>query len=261
MSDCIVEKSDGVMIIRFNRPEKMNAMGGTLMAEFDHAIAEGNADDSVRAFVVTGKGRAWCSGADLSSIARSRAQENPRAANLERLGPGRTILALHYSEKPTIAAVNGVAVGGGFGLCSAFDIRIASEEARFGTIFIKRALGPDYGLSWFLPRLVGGQRAREMFYSGRLVGAQEALELGIVTKVVAPDQLMDETLAFAHDIVKNPPVALTYTKRALRHSYSSTIEEQLEYEWTNQKACLRSPEFEEATQAFMEKRPPNYSKL
>lgn len=261
MSDCIVETTDGVMVIKFNRPEKMNAMGGTLMAEFDAAIAEGNADDRVKAFVVTGEGRAWCAGADLTSLGRGGENANPRAAALERLGPGHSILALHYSEKPTIAAVNGVAVGGGFGLCTAFDIRIASEEARFGTIFIKRALAPDFGLSWFLPRLVGHQRARELFYSGRIVGAQEALEMGIVTKVVAPDQLMDETLAFAREIAKHPPTVLTYTKRALRQSYSNTIEQQLEFEWANQKMALRSAEFREASAAFMEKREPDYSKV
>jgi 2-(1,2-epoxy-1,2-dihydrophenyl)acetyl-CoA isomerase len=192
---------------------------------------------------------------------RTGEQPNKRAAALERLGPGRTILALHYSEKPTIAAVNGVVVGGGFGLCSAFDIRIASEEARFGTIFIKRGLAPDYGLSWYLPRIVGHQRARELFYSGRIVNAQEALELGIVTKVAPPDQLMDETLGFAREIAKHPPTALTYTKRALRQSYSNTIEAQLEFEWANQKASLQSAEFREAAAAFMEKREADFSKL
>lgn len=262
MSDCIVETSDGVMVIRFNRPEKMNAMGGTLMQEFDAAIAEGNANDDVKAFVVTGEGRAWCAGADLTAMGgRGGEQPNRRAAALERVGPGRTVLALHYSEKPTIAAVNGVAVGGGFGLCSAFDIRIASEDARFGTIFIKRGLAPDYGLSWYLPRLVGGQRARELFYSGRILGAQEALELGIVTKVVAPDQLMDEAVGFAREIAKHPPTALTYTKRALRQSYSNTIEAQLEFEWANQKMALASAEFREATAAFVEKREPDFSKV
>ena len=263
MSDCIVETSDGVMAIRFNRPEKMNAMGGTLMQEFDAALAEGNASDNVKAFVVTGEGRAWCAGADLTAMAGRGGGEQPnrRAAALDRIGPGRTVLALHYSEKPTIAAVNGVAVGGGFGLCSAFDIRIASEEARFGTIFIKRGLAPDYGLSWYLPRLVGGQRAREMFYSGRIVGAQEALELGIVTKVVAPDQLMDEAVGFAREIAKHPPTALTYTRRALRQSYSNTIEAQLEFEWANQKMALASAEFREATVAFIEKREADFSKV
>jgi len=263
VSDCIVETSDGVMVIRFNRPEKMNAMGGTLMQEFDAALAEGNASDNVKAFVVTGEGRAWCAGADLTAMAGRGGGEQPnrRAAALDRIGPGRTVLALHYSEKPTIAAVNGVAVGGGFGLCSAFDIRIASEEARFGTIFIKRGLAPDYGLSWYLPRLVGGQRAREMFYSGRIVGAQEALELGIVTKVVAPDQLMDEAVGFAREIAKHPPTALTYTRRALRQSYSNTIEAQLEFEWANQKMALASAEFREATAAFIEKREADFSKV
>ncbi|HJP41013.1 MAG TPA: enoyl-CoA hydratase/isomerase family protein, partial [Dehalococcoidia bacterium] len=170
MGDCIIESSGGVLVVRFNRPESMNAMGGTLMDEFDAAMDEAELNDRVKAIVVTGEGRAWCAGADLQAAANRGAETEERhdirARTLDRFGDiGRTVLRLQEIGKPTIAAVNGAAVGGGFGLCAGFDIRLASEKARFSTIFIKRALAPDFGLSWSLPRLVGPQVAADLFYT------------------------------------------------------------------------------------------------
>jgi len=264
MSDCIVERTDGVMVITFNRPERMNSLGGTLLAEFNEAIAEGRRDDRVKAFVVTGAGRAWNAGADLQAVGSG----GPRDENTKRWGAidpigevGRSILNLRGADKPTIAAVNGVAVGGGFGFCSAFDIRIASDQARFSTVFIKRALAPDCGLSWFLPRLVGPERAAEMFFTGRMVNAQEALEMGLVSKVVPHDQLMTAAMDLATTIAKSPPSAMVYTRRAIHNAQTASLEQHLEFEWVNQKACLAAPEFKEGVQAFLEKREPDFSKF
>ena len=262
MPDVIVERHDRVMLMRFNRPERMNAMGGTLMPEFLAAIEEGTKDDGVGALVVTGEGRAWCAGADLEAAGqRQESSDVPqrRSQSLDTMGPGRSILAIYKSGKPMIAAVNGVAVGGGFGLCSAFDIRIASDRARFGTIFIKRALASDFGLSYFLPRMVGHERATELFYTGRIVDAEEALQLGIVSRVVPHDQLVDESLEFATQVANQPPTALAFTRRMLQHSQSATIEQQLEFEWPLQRDLLQGPEFKEAVAAFREKREPNYN--
>ncbi len=262
MPDVIVERHDRVMLLRFNRPERMNAMGGTLMPEFMDAIEEGTKDDAVGAFVVTGEGRAWCAGADLEAAGQRRDSGDVptrRSAGLDTMGPGRSILAIYKSGKPMIAAVNGVAVGGGFGLCSAFDIRIASDRARFGTIFIKRALASDFGLSYFLPRMVGHERATELFYSGRIVEAEEALELGIVSRIVPHDQLIEESIEFATQVANQPPMALAYTRRMLQHSQWATLEQQLEMEWPLQRDLLQGPEFNEAVAAFREKREPNYN--
>ncbi|WP_322795839.1 enoyl-CoA hydratase/isomerase family protein [Tepidiforma sp.] len=263
MPDCLVERHGPVMLITFNRPERMNAMGGTLLPEFLAALTEARRDDRVRAVVVTGAGRAWCAGADLQAMGSSGAPEHERRFNaVDDIGEvGRIVLAIDSCDKPLIAAVNGVAVGGGFGLCSAFDLRIASEEARFGTIFIKRALAPDCGLSYYLPRLVGPERAAELFYSGRMVDAREALELGIVSRVVPHDQLLETALATAREYAAQPPAALTYTRRAIRRSLSSTLPDQLAFEWAQQKACLQGPEFREGVQAFLEKREPDYAKF
>jgi 2-(1,2-epoxy-1,2-dihydrophenyl)acetyl-CoA isomerase len=220
----------------------------------------------VRAFVVTGEGRAWCAGADLGQPAVGAREgvpaEGRRYEAMDPLGgAGRTILTVYQCDKPTIAAVNGVAVGGGLGLCTAFDIRIASAEARFGTIFIKRALAPDFGLSWFLPRLVGPERAAEMAYTGRIMDAHEALSVGLVTKVVPHEELLDAAMGLATTIAKQPPSALTYTRRALQHAQWATLEQHLEYEWGNQRKCLASDEFKEGVAAFREKREPDYRKF
>lgn len=261
MPDVIVERHDRVMLLRFNRPARMNAMGGTLMRELLEAIEEGVHDDGVGAFVVTGEGRAWCAGADLEDAGQRQERGGApasRAGELDALGPGRSILAIHGCGKPTVAAVNGAAVGGGFGLCGAFDLRIASERARFGTIFIKRALAADFGLSWFLPRMVGAERAAELFYSGRIVEAEEALALGIVSRVVPHERLVEEALAFAAQVANQPPTALAYTRRMLRHAQWATLEQHLEFEWPLQRQLLRGPEFAEAVAAFREKREPDF---
>ncbi len=262
MPDVIVERYDRVMLLRLNRPERMNAMGGSLMSELLDAFEEGTRDDSVGAFVVVGEGRAWCAGADLEDAGRRR-ESGPapsrRVQQLDTLGPGRSILAIYGSGKPAIAAVNGVAVGGGFGLCSTFDIRIASDRARFGTIFIKRALAADFGLSWFLPRLVGAERATELFYSGRIIDAEEALACGLVSCVVPHERLLEESLAFASQVANQPPTALAYTRRMLQHSQWATLEQQLEFEWSLQRQLLQGPEFTEAVAAFREKREPDFS--
>jgi 2-(1,2-epoxy-1,2-dihydrophenyl)acetyl-CoA isomerase len=263
MSDCIVERIGGVMVIKFNRPERMNSLGGTLLAEFNAALLEGRSDDRVRAFVVTGEGRAWNAGADLQAMGTGT--PNPNSVRWNAIDPigevGRTVMNIRNSDKPTIAAVNGVTVGGGFGLCSAFDIRIASDQARFSTVFIRRALAPDCGLSWFLPRLVGPERAAEMFFTGRMVLADEAKEIGLVSKVVPHEELMEAAMELANGIANSPPTAMAFTRRALHNAQTATIEQHLEFEWVNQKACLRAPEFQEGVKSFLEKREPDWSKF
>lgn len=266
MPDCIVEDTtDGVRLIRLNRPERLNTMGGTLIATLNEAIRSGEADDSVRVFVVTGEGRAWCAGADLKDPAveafPAAGPGGSRAEAIDYLGgAGRTILTIYRCGKPVIAAINGVTVGGGLGLALSMDIRVASEEARFSTVFIARGLAPDMGVSWFLPRLVGPEHAAELAFTGRMIDAREALRLGLVSKVVPHDQLLTETMALARKIAAQPPGALAYTRRDLQHAMSSTIEQHLEYEWANQRLQLASPEFREGLAAFLERREPDWAK-
>lgn len=265
MPDVIVERAGGVLVLTLNRPERLNSLGGSLLSEFNTALLEGRADDSVRAIVVTGAGRAWCAGADLQAVGGGGGGGNENSKRWNSLDPigevGRTILNIRQVDKPIIAAVNGVTVGGGFGLCSAFDIRIASDQARFSTVFIKRALAPDCGLSWFLPKLVGPERASELFFTGRMVDANEAKDLGIVSKVVPHESLMDAALELGNTIANSPPSAMVLTRRAIHNSLTSTLEQHLEFEWVNQKMCLRAPEFQEGVKSFLEKREPDWSKF
>lgn len=268
MSDCIVEDADGVRLIRFNRPEAMNSLGGTLLQEMIEAFNDGKRDDRVKAFVVTGEGRGWCAGADLVGMNRrgEAGVENPRTdrrfQSLDAIGAvGHAVLSIYRCDKPTIAAVNGAAAGGGFGLCSTFDIRIASDKARFTTAFMKLALAADCGLSWFLPRLIGPEKAAEMFYTSRIVDANEALALGIVSRVVPHDSLLEETMNFARELARKPPTAMTYTRRALQAAQDTTIEQHLDLEWASQTKCLAAPEFQEGVAAFVAKRAPDFSKF
>ena len=267
MSDCIVETTDGVRLIRLNRPEAMNSFGGTLLQEMTEAFVSGKRDDRVKAFVVTGEGRAWCAGADLAGMNRDRTASTEerfdrRVMALDPIGAvGQAVMAIYGCDKPTIAAVNGAAAGGGFGLCSSFDIRIASDKARFTTAFMKLALSADCGLSWFLPKLIGPEKAAEMFYTSRVVDSEEALKLGIVSRVVPHEKLLEETMTFARELASKPPTAMTYTRRALQASQITTLEEHLDLEWSTQTKCLAAPEFKEGVAAFLQKRAPDFSKF
>lgn len=252
---------DHVGWVTLDQPEKLNALTWGAWAEIESVVAEANDDDNVKCLVFTGEGRGFSSGTDLTNRT-TEADWHPRPYTgraLKYRTRYRATATIYHCIKPTIAAVNGVAVGGGFGLCTAFDVRVASEQARFGTIFIKRALAPDCGLSWFLPRLVGPEAAADLFYTGRIVDAQEALRLGIVSRVVPHEALMDEAMKLANEYARQAPSALTLTRRALQRSAVLTLEQQLEFEWTNQRTRLASPEFQEALSAFREKREPNFS--
>jgi 2-(1,2-epoxy-1,2-dihydrophenyl)acetyl-CoA isomerase len=253
------QREDGVLVMTFNRPEQMNALGGKLVSEFMDACERARLDDGVRAVVVTGAGRGFCAGADLTG-GSALSVGDTRVDRLDRMGrAGPFILALRAIDKPTIGAINGAAAGAGFGIACSMDIRIASTAARFTTVFIKRGLAPDFGSSYFLPRLVGMARANEMFFTGRFVTAEEAERIGLVNRVVAPEALMDEAIALARELAAGPPQAMTFTRRALQRSLQSTLEQQLEFEWTNQLALRGSQDTQEGMLAWKERREPRFT--
>jgi 2-(1,2-epoxy-1,2-dihydrophenyl)acetyl-CoA isomerase len=251
-------RPNGVLVITLNRPEFLNALGGNLVPEFIDACIRARQDDDVRAIVVTGAGRGFCAGADLSR--GTPAGGGPtRHGRLDRMGrAGEFMMTLRDIDKPTIGAINGVAAGAGFGIATSMDIRIASSEARFTTVFIKRGLSPDFGSSYFLPRLVGPARASEIFYTGRFVSADEAEKIGLVNRVVPPEQLMDEAVALAGELAAGPPQAMTFTKRAIQRSLQNTLEQQLEFEWTNQLVSLTSEDAQEGVLSWRERREPQF---
>lgn len=252
-------RDDGVLTITLNRPEFMNALGGQLIRELVDGLTRARRDDAVRAVVLTGAGRGFCAGADLTS-GTPRGGGPSRYERLDRMGSaGEVIVAMRNLDKPLIGAINGAAAGAGFGIATATDVRIASSAARFATVFIKRGLAPDYGSSFSLPRLVGMARAYEIFFTGRFVLADEALQIGLVNRVVEPEQLMEAATALAREFAAGPPLAMTHTRRALQRSLQNTLEQQLEFEWTNQLQMLASQDAQEGVLAWKEKREPRFA--
>jgi 2-(1,2-epoxy-1,2-dihydrophenyl)acetyl-CoA isomerase len=251
-----VEQRGAVRLVTFNRPERLNALNNRMATDLIDLFTDTARDDATVAVVLTGAGRGFCAGADLSSGDVVSGGDSRQ----ERLDPvanvGRMILALRAMEKPVIAAVNGVAAGAGFGIASAADVRLASTEARFSTIFIKRGLAPDCGSSYFLPRIVGLTRATEMFLTGEMLDAEAAARCGLVSRVLPPERLLKESLTLAETLASGPPVAIQLTLRALGSSLENNLEEQLTLEWAGQTVCTASEDAREGIDAWLEKRAP-----
>ena len=215
---------DGVATITLNRPEKLNAFNTQMMKDLIAAFDVTDADDTVKAVIVTGAGRGFCAGADLSAGGETfdyekRGGEDKAARQrdgVQRDGGGLVSLRIYDSLKPVIAAVNGPAVGVGVTMQLPMDIRLASTEARFGLVFARRGLNPEAASSWFLPRLVGVQTALEWCYTGRVFSAQEALDRGLVRSLHAPDELLPAARALAREIAQNTaPVSIAITRQLI----------------------------------------------
>ena len=218
------ELEDGVATITLNRPDKLNAFNTQMMKDLIAVFDVTDADDAVKAVIVTGAGRGFCAGADLSAGGETfdydkRGGEDQAARQrdgVQRDGGGLVSLRIYDSLKPVIAAVNGPAVGVGVTMQLPMDIRLASTEARFGLVFARRGLNPEAASSWFLPRLVGVQTALEWCYTGRIFSAQEAMERGLVRSLHAPDELLPAAKALAREIVENTaPVSIAITRQLI----------------------------------------------
>ncbi|MCC7365308.1 MAG: enoyl-CoA hydratase/isomerase family protein [Dehalococcoidia bacterium] len=249
---------DGIARLTLNKPDRLNALSWGTWAEIEHAIDAANNDDAVKVVLITGEGRGFSAGTDLTGQG-DEANWHPRPVTGREAKYRSRYLGtatVYNCTKPTIAAVNGVAVGAGFSLSMACDIRIASEVARFSAIFVKRAIVADTGCTWFLPRLVGLERALEMMYTGRMVGAAEAKEIGLVSEVVPADQLIERATALATEIAKGPSLAVELNKRLAQGAYTRGLEEQIELEEYLQAITHRSEDAVEGRQSFLEKRDP-----
>lgn len=254
------EKREGVGVLTLNRPEKANAFNQEMVDGIMDVLERVRKDDDVRVLVVTGAGKAFCAGADVSRLQnRLQGKEEARFRSERYESRGSFVLALTQSPRPTIAAVNGVAVGAGMSIALACDIRIAAETASFGSLFIRRAIPPDSGTSWLLPRLVGISNALEMMYTGEIIDAARAKEIGLVSRVVPPGKLMEETMALARKIAAGPAVALDLTRRAVYRGLSNDLPAQYEYESYVQRIASQAEDHKESIQAFFEKRPPRYT--
>ena len=274
----LYELEDGVLTLSLNRPERLNAFTGTMMRELIEAFDAADADDAVRAIVVTGAGRAFCAGADLSAggatfdyakrADRPEKQGTPLAADGQpdlghesvRDGGGRVTLRIFQCLKPVIAAINGPAVGIGATMLLPMDLRLASTEARIGFVFTLRGITPEACSSWFLPRVVGIARALEWTLSGRVFGAQEALEGGLVRSLHAPDALLPAARALAREIADNAaPVSVALTRQMMWRMLGAA--HPMEAHRVDSRAIYTRgamPDAKEGVGAFLEKRPPRF---
>ncbi len=269
------EVQDNILTITLNRPDKMNAFTHVMMDELIAAFDAADADDNVRAIIVTGAGRAFCAGADLSEggatfdrAARSDRKTAPLRANGEvewsddavRDGGGRVTLRIFKSLKPVIGAINGAAVGIGVTMQLPMDIRIASVDARFGFVFARRGIVPEAASSWFLPRIVGISQALEWCYSGRVFPAQEALAGRLVSKVVPADELITTARAIAREIVENAaPVSIALIRQQMWRMLGA--DDPMEAHKVDSRGIYSrgaSSDVKEGVMSFLEKRPAHF---
>lgn len=279
MSDVEFEKrAEGVGLITLNRPDSMNAMGGELVPLLGEYLEECERDRSVRCVAITGAGRAFCAGGDVKGFAAGtrrpgegrdgdgqRDGERPslsagieRAVENLRRAQNATSLRLHTMPKPTVALVNGAAAGAGLSLALAPDIRFCSDQARFITAFWRVGLSGDFGGSYYLTKLVGFGRARELYFTGETVDAAKALQWGIANYVVPHDQLMDKGLEFCARLARGPSAAYARMKANLNRAETAALREALDQEALNMHLSSLGRDFVEGSRSWVEKREPNF---
>lgn len=253
--ECIIlEKNGALAVIRLNRPEKYNCFNRTMALELQAALDDCRDDEAIRAVYLTGTGKAFCSGQDLQEVTAEDAPSFSTILN-EHFNP--IILRLRELEKPVVCGVNGVAAGAGANIALACDITVATQSARFIQAFSNIGLVPDSGGTFFLPRLVGLQRATAMMMLGEPVGAVEAAAIGMIYKTFPDESFQEGALALADKLSQMPTCALAMTKRALNYSLlNNDLEKQLTLEQQLQSAAGKTEDYQEGVRAFLEKRKP-----
>lgn len=260
MSDVVHSEIDGgIQTITLNRPDSLNALNQELSEGLTEALDQAAADAAVRCVVITGAGRAFSSGADLS-VAQPLLESGDRfrPSDLLRNTYHPFITRIVEMEKPVIAAVNGIAAGAGASLAYACDMRIASDKAKFFMAFVKIGLIPDAGSNYFLPQLVGYQKALELAMTGDIIDAQTALDIGLVNKVVPADELLEQTRVWSEPFATGPTRAYALTKRSMRFGATHELASTLDYEADLQDQVAMTRDVTEGISAFIEKRAPTF---
>ena len=257
----IVEQAEGIATITLNRPEKLNALNDTMGEELLKVLTDAGTDDSVRVIVITGAGRAFSAGADVKERFIDTWEKIKRGELNPALLPTFTrvgVSAIRRIEKPIIASINGPAVGFGCTLSLNCDIRIASEAARFGLVFVRMGVTPEFGSTYFLPRLVGMAKALELLFTGRIFDAKEAKEIGMVNQVVPADQLKKATYEMASSIAKAPPISLRMIKRGIYMGVDNDLNTQTNWEHLAFNMCRQTEDHFEGAKSFLENREPHF---
>jgi enoyl-CoA hydratase/carnithine racemase len=260
-SEILLEMDGHVATVTLNRPERMNAISHTMLAQFSRVLVECDRDPDVRVVLITGAGRGFCAGLDLAEASQGKgigggggASAATARFDLRDAPP----MVLHNLDKPTVCALNGGAAGYGMDLALGCDIRIASDKAKLSAAFTKRGVLPESGGTWLLPRILGWAKAAEVAFTGRTLSADECLELGLVNQVVPHDQLAKEAGALAQEIAENAPLAVQATKRMMRMAMDETFEANVHHVYLQLLPLFRSEDFKEGVQAFMDKRRPEF---
>jgi len=260
--EILYEKGDdGIAIITLNRPERLNAFTRTMLDEWYAALQDAHLDPAVKVIIVTGAGRAFCAGVDLSTGTSGLMDPNRTLVenrNFLRDTVQRIPRLVAHLDKPYIAAVNGPAMGAGMDMASMADIRFASENARFGMTYVRVGLIPGDGGCWYLPRIVGMAKALELIWTGDIIDAQEALHIGYVSKVLPPDELMPYTLDFARRLAQGPSVAIQLSKRLAYRGLHIDVDAALEEAQDAMVIVQMTEDAREGPRAFREKRPPQF---
>lgn len=261
MSDELIKVTEdgGIVTVTLNRPDRLNALAGHMRRDLAEALEEAGSDPHIRVVVLAGEGRAFCAGGDVHFMAelveRGDAQEFARLLGAAR----RVVLAIRQMTKPVIASIEGACAGAGFNLALACDLRIASSTATFSQSFVKLGFHPDWGGSYFLPRMVPSNIACELFFLGDAIDTSTALRLGIINRVVAPEELADETRKLAERLRDGPAVSIAAAKHAIYAGEHDSLEQMLQYEVDAQLRCFESEDGREGVRAFLEKRPPKFT--
>jgi enoyl-CoA hydratase/carnithine racemase len=254
-----VTEDSGITTITLNRPEKLNALAGHMRRDLAEALEAAGSDRNVHVVVITGAGRAFCAGGDIRAMAELIEKEN--ADEFSRLlgSARRVVTAIRQMTKPVVASIGGPASGAGFNLALACDLRIASTEATFSQSFVKVGLHPDWGGTYFLPRLVTPNKACELFFLGETIDANEALRLGMINYIVEPAELETATRKLAERLRAAPAISVAAAKQAVYMSQTAEMEEMLRFETEAQLRCFESEDGREGVRAFLEKREPKFT--
>ncbi len=260
MSDTIRFEIEGaIATITLNRPERMNAFTWEMIDAWADALEECGRNDAVAVVIVTGAGKAFCSGGDIADMKRRGTQTPLERKHDLQAHVHRIPFALEKLDKPVITAINGAATGAGMDLALMTDLRIAGESARLGETYVKVGLVPGAGGAWLLPRLVGAAKALELFWTGDLIDAREALRIGLVNRVVPDAELMTATRALAEKIAAAPPLSVRYIKRAVYQGLDSDLRTALDLISSHYAIVTGSDDHREAVAAFLEKRTPRFT--
>ncbi len=255
--ELLYEVRDRVGVITFNRPERMNTITIPMLNALSERLLQADADPGVRVIVITGTGRAWCAGLDIGAAVSGEGiggEGSNSSGNGEFNLRDAPPVVLHKIDTPTIASMNGSAAGYGLDLALGCDIRIAASGAKLSAAYTARGLVPESGGTWLLPRILGWSKAAELLFTARTLSAAESLELGLVSQVVAADELEAATMALAGEIAANAPLAIRAAKRMMRHAMSENLEDHVQRQYLALLPLFKTKDFREGLMAFLEKR-------